>query len=396
MLTAGRELEPDLRVLETKTMDRHLALMRLPQQLSAFVLSAFGVLALATVGLYGVVSYGVARRTREIGIRKALGADGPRVVRLLVAVGLKLVVFGGALGPGARRRRDPPAGRAAVRGRRARSADARQRAAGPPRRGSRSSLPADPPRQRGPSGHRPSDRLPAGDSPPTANRARSDGAAAAWAAGRSGLSGLADERRTGSLIAGVACLDQAPQKLKPRPKTASGPGGAWIKALENDLREIRAAAVDAQRIYDCMISRERERSRGDERAEHERPGGGAGLSREGRDPERAPSTVPEVGDPSHVAHDAALRDSAWSRQAMKPAAVGDRQPRSVRAGHRVPTALNPRRRDGSSAVDAFHGQSSDGDRKPAELQQLRGRSRASESQWHFAFTACRSRLGRAA
>ena len=100
LLAAGRALDPDLRVLETKTMDRHLALMRLPQRLSAFVLSAFGVLALAlaSVGLYGVVSYGVARRTREIGIRKALGADGPRVVRLLVAGGLKLVVLGGALG----------------------------------------------------------------------------------------------------------------------------------------------------------------------------------------------------------------------------------------------------------------------------------------------------------
>ena len=100
LLAAGRELDPDLRVLETKTMDRHLGLMRLPQRLSALVLSAFGVLALAlaAVGLYGVVSYGVARRTREIGIRKALGADGPRVVRLLVAGGLRLVLVGGALG----------------------------------------------------------------------------------------------------------------------------------------------------------------------------------------------------------------------------------------------------------------------------------------------------------
>ena len=100
MLAAGREVDPDLWVVETKTMDRHLALMRLPQQLSAFVLSAFGLLALAlaAVGLYGVVSHGVAQRTREIGLRMALGADGPRVVRLLVAGGLKLVLVGGALG----------------------------------------------------------------------------------------------------------------------------------------------------------------------------------------------------------------------------------------------------------------------------------------------------------
>ena len=75
--------------------------MRLPQRLSVFILSAFGVLAqaLATVGLYAVISYAVSQRTREIGIRMALGADGARVVRLFVAGGLRLVVIGGALGP---------------------------------------------------------------------------------------------------------------------------------------------------------------------------------------------------------------------------------------------------------------------------------------------------------
>ena len=100
LLTAGREVDPDLWVLKTDTMDRHVGLMRLPQQLSAFVLSAFGVLALAlaAIGLYGVVSYAVSRRTHEIGIRMALGADASRVVRLLVASGLKLVMLGGALG----------------------------------------------------------------------------------------------------------------------------------------------------------------------------------------------------------------------------------------------------------------------------------------------------------
>ena len=62
-MTAGREVDPGLWVVETKTMDRHLVLTQLPQQLSAFILSAFGVmaLALAAIGLYGVVSHGVSQ-----------------------------------------------------------------------------------------------------------------------------------------------------------------------------------------------------------------------------------------------------------------------------------------------------------------------------------------------
>ena len=54
---------------------------------------------LAAVGLYGVVSYSVAGRTHEIGILMALGADGPRVFRILAfSSGLKLVIIGGAIG----------------------------------------------------------------------------------------------------------------------------------------------------------------------------------------------------------------------------------------------------------------------------------------------------------
>ena len=133
-------------------MDRHLPMMRLAQQLSVFVLSAFRVLALAlaAVALDSVVSYGVAQRTHKIGIRMALGTHGRRVVRQLVGDGLKLVVAGG----GAHRRRDAPTGRPAVRDRRARPADVPRYAARARRRGTARSLRAGPPRQSGQSRRR--------------------------------------------------------------------------------------------------------------------------------------------------------------------------------------------------------------------------------------------------
>ncbi len=100
MLAAGRELDPEFWAWETKTMERHLGIMLLPARLSALILSAFAVLALtlATIGLYGVVSYTVSRRTREVGIRMSLGADGGRVVRMLMGSGLKLVALGSVIG----------------------------------------------------------------------------------------------------------------------------------------------------------------------------------------------------------------------------------------------------------------------------------------------------------
>ena len=102
LMRAGREVDPQLGVWETKTMEQHLSIRLLPMQLIAFPLSAFAVLAvlLASIGLYGVVSYAVARRTREVGIRMAIGANRGHVMRLLTAGGLRLVTVGTLAGVG--------------------------------------------------------------------------------------------------------------------------------------------------------------------------------------------------------------------------------------------------------------------------------------------------------
>ncbi len=100
MVSAGREIDPELPVFLTMTMARHLAIPRLPAQLGAFVVSTFAVLALllAAIGLYGVVSYTVASRTREVGIRMALGATAPAITRLLTGNGVRLVLIGSGIG----------------------------------------------------------------------------------------------------------------------------------------------------------------------------------------------------------------------------------------------------------------------------------------------------------
>ena len=100
VVRAIRDAEPTAVVFESRTMERHLAVMLLPVRLTAIVGAAFALLALAlaSVGLYGVVSWSVARRTREVGIRVSLGADARSVVALLMAGGLRLVVAGAAFG----------------------------------------------------------------------------------------------------------------------------------------------------------------------------------------------------------------------------------------------------------------------------------------------------------
>jgi predicted permease len=102
MLAAGRELDPELWVWEAKSMERYLGVHLLPARLSALILSSFAAvaLALASIGLYGIVSYAVSQRTREVGIRMSLGADNASVIRTLMGSGMKLVAIGCVIGIG--------------------------------------------------------------------------------------------------------------------------------------------------------------------------------------------------------------------------------------------------------------------------------------------------------
>ena len=99
-LAALRATSPDLLLLQAKTLSNHIAAMVLPARLGAIAFSLFAglALALAVLGVYGVVSYAVARRTREVGIRLAVGASPSGVVRLLMREGMTLVVIGAAIG----------------------------------------------------------------------------------------------------------------------------------------------------------------------------------------------------------------------------------------------------------------------------------------------------------
>src|SRR6266516_1360180 len=99
---AVRAADPNLPVYDVKTMETLLTDSLAPRRFAMRLLGFFAAVALflAALGLYGVLAFAVTERTREIGIRIALGAGRGAVMRLVVGQGLRLAGTGVAIGIG--------------------------------------------------------------------------------------------------------------------------------------------------------------------------------------------------------------------------------------------------------------------------------------------------------
>jgi predicted permease len=94
------QLNASLPIIEATTLEEYAGLGLLPQRLAGWVAGSLGLvgLLLAALGIYGVTAYNAAQRTREIGIRMALGAERGWITRLMLWQGFRLAVAGAVLG----------------------------------------------------------------------------------------------------------------------------------------------------------------------------------------------------------------------------------------------------------------------------------------------------------